>query len=106
MSDHDPHAQASAHGHSRKSYLVVFGLLAFFTALEVVVANPVLGIGRGLVGFSLVLLAVTKAAFVGYYFMHLKSEMTALKLTVVLPFLFPALYAVVLISEAVWRLVR
>jgi caa(3)-type oxidase subunit IV len=103
MADHDPKAHAS---HSRKPYMVVFALLAFFTALEVVVANPALGIGRKVVGFTLVLLALTKAGFVGYYYMHLKSEMRALKLTVVIPFFFPALYAVVLISEALWRLVR
>ncbi len=92
--------------HSRKPYLIVFGLLFLFTALEVAVANPGLGIDRKLVGFTLVVLALTKAAFVGYYYMHLKQEMKALKLTVVLPFLFPALYAFVLISEAAWRHIR
>jgi caa(3)-type oxidase subunit IV len=55
----------------------------------------------GLVG-----LALTKASLVGLFFMHLRTEMRALKLTVALPFAFPALYAFVLIAEAAWRYVR
>jgi caa(3)-type oxidase subunit IV len=100
---------APAHGHGkshRREYFIVFGLLALFTIVEVVVANPSLGISRTVVGLTLVLLAVTKAAFVGYFYMHLKQEMKSLKLTVVIPFLFPLIYALVLISEAGWRLIR
>ncbi len=103
------HAHAPAHGHaptSRKTYMVVWLMLAVFTVLEILVALPSLGINRVLVGIALVALALTKASMVGYYYMHLKQEMRALKLTVVLPFLFPAVYAVILIAEAAWRLVR
>ena len=99
------------HGHgsghvNRKSYMVVFAVLAVLTVLEVIVANPSLGIDRKLVGLTLVTMALSKAAIVGYFYMHLQHERTALKLTVALPFFFPALYAVVLISEAAWRLTR
>jgi caa(3)-type oxidase subunit IV len=107
----DPHApdqaHAASHGKShRREYFIVFALLAIFTVVEVIVANPALGINRVVVGFTLVLLAVTKASFVGYFFMHLKQEMKALKMTVVIPFLFPLIYALVLIAEAGWRLIR
>ncbi|MGQ0506314.1 MAG: cytochrome C oxidase subunit IV family protein [Myxococcaceae bacterium] len=91
---------------SRKSYWVVFVILAVLTALEVAVAHPSLGISRTTVGFTLVAMALSKAALVGWFYMHLNHEMKALKLTVVIPFFFPALYAVVLISEAGWRLLR
>jgi hypothetical protein len=36
--------------------------------------------------------------------MHLIGERRALKLTVILPFLLPALFALVLMGDAVWRL--
>ena len=97
---------AEGHGSSRKSYMVVFGLLFLFTVLEVAVASPRLGISQGPMVVSLVTLALTKAAMVGYFFMHLKSEMKALRWTVMTPFAFPALYAFVLIAEAAWRLIR
>src|SRR4051812_5940413 len=95
-----------AHGSTRKQYWAIFGILFVLTVLEVGVATPKLKIDRGLVVSALVLLALTKAALVGLYFMHLKQERTALKLTVALPFFFPALYAFVLIGEAGWRLIR
>jgi caa(3)-type oxidase subunit IV len=52
----------------------------------------------GLIG-----LAVTKAACVGLYYMHLKHETRALRLTVALPLAAPPFYALVLIGEAAWR---
>jgi cytochrome c oxidase subunit IV len=92
------------HGGSRKQYLVIFLVLAVLTVLEVAVAMPQMKIAAALKASALILLALTKAALVGLYFMHLKWEMKALKLTVALPFAFPALYAFVLIAEASWRL--
>jgi caa(3)-type oxidase subunit IV len=86
--------------------MVVFGVLALLTVIEVLVALPSLGIDRRLVGVALVALAVSKAALVGLFYMHLNHEGKALKLTVALPFFFPALYALVLIGEAGWRLIR
>jgi len=96
-------SDTAAHGHSRKQYWVIFVVLAVLTAIEVVVAQPSLGINHTLMVIALVALAVTKASFVGLFFMHLKGEMRALKLTVALPFFFPALYAFVLIAEGIWR---
>jgi caa(3)-type oxidase subunit IV len=87
----------------RKQYVKIFVVLGVLTALEVAVVY-VPGIARPLVVIALVSLALTKAAFVGLYYMHLSHETKTLKMTVALPFAAPAVYALVLISEAAWRL--
>jgi cytochrome c oxidase subunit IV len=88
----------------RKQYIKVFFVLFILTVIEVAVAL-VPGINRTLLVVALVGLAVAKAAVVGFYYMHLGHETRVMKLTVVLPFAAPAIYALVLISEATWRLV-
>jgi cytochrome c oxidase subunit IV len=95
------------HGHTinRKEYIVIFFVLAALTVLEVAVAK-IPGLGKGLLAIALIGLAITKAAIVGLYYMHLKHETRILKLTVALPMAAPTLYALVLISEAAWRLAR
>jgi caa(3)-type oxidase subunit IV len=86
-----------------RGYLRVFLALVALTVAELgLVYVP--GIGhRALVG-GLVLLAVAKAGLVLLFFMHLSGETRTLKLTVILPFLLPALLALVLMGDAVWRL--
>jgi cytochrome c oxidase subunit 4 len=103
---HPPHG-AGGHSHKPnvKEYLVIFAVLAGLTLLEVVVAQTP-GISRKLIGVALVGLALTKAAIVGLYYMHLKHETRFLKLTVAIPIAAPTIYALVLISEAAWRLTR
>jgi cytochrome c oxidase subunit 4 len=89
--------------HSRKEYIIVFVALAVLTAVEVaVVYTP--GIGKGPMILALIGLALTKASLVGLFYMHLKHETRILKLTVAIPLMTPAVYAVVLIAEAAWRL--
>ena len=86
---------------NRKQYWVIFVALAVLTLLEVgVVYTP---IGWGLMVSALIGLAVSKAALVGLFYMHLKHETRVLKLTVAIPMATPALYAFVLIVEAGWR---
>ena len=81
----------------------VFAALTLLTVLEVgIVYIP--GISKFALGSSLVLLAVGKAWTVGWFFMHLNHETRHLKLTVAIPFLFPVVYAFVLIADAAWRL--
>jgi cytochrome c oxidase subunit 4 len=102
------HGHGAAHAHhapNRKEYMVIFGLLAFLTAVEVGVAQ-VPGISKSLMALALVGLALAKAALVGMFFMHLKHETRFLRVSVALPMLAPALYAIVLMSEAAWRLAR
>jgi caa(3)-type oxidase subunit IV len=84
-----------------RQYLVVFGVLAVLTALEVGVAY-VQG-HRNAVVAALFGLALVKAACVALFFMHLKWETRVLRMVVVLPLTLPVLYAFVLIAEGIWR---
>ena len=89
--------------HSRKEYLLVFAALAILTAIEVaIIYLP--GIAKGAMILALIGLAATKATLVALFFMHLKHETRGLKLTVAIPLMTPAVYAVVLIADAAWRL--
>jgi caa(3)-type oxidase subunit IV len=86
----------------RRRIFQVFALLTVLTALEIgVVYVP--GIGQGLLVTALVLLALAKAGLVLLQYMHLSAETRGLQLTVLIPFLLPAGFAVVLLAEAVWR---
>jgi caa(3)-type oxidase subunit IV len=86
-----------------RGYLRVFLVLVALTLAELgLVYVP--GIGRGALMGGLVLLALAKAGLVLLFFMHLHHETRTLKLTVILPFLVPALLALVLMGDAVWRL--
>jgi caa(3)-type oxidase subunit IV len=87
---------------SNRAYFVTFGALAVLTAAEVgIVYVP--GIGRGLLISALILLAMAKAALVLMVFMHLRGEPRGVRLGVIVPCIFPAIFAVVLIAEAAWR---
>ena len=86
----------------RKQYWKIFVVLTVLTVLEVAVVY-IHTIPRALMVLALVGLAVTKAVYVGLYFMHLGHETRALKLTVAIPMATPAVYALVLIGEAAWR---
>ena len=87
---------------NRKEYWTIFAALTVLTVLEVgLVYVP--GIAKGLMLSALVLLAVAKAALVGLFFMHLRHETRGLRLTVAIPLATPAVYALVLIADAVWR---
>lgn len=101
------HAPGAAHGHKPniKEYLVIFAVLTALTLLEVVLAQ-IPGISKKLLALALVGLAVSKAGIVGMYYMHLKHETRVLKLTVALPLAAPTIYALVLMTEAAWRLTR
>jgi cytochrome c oxidase subunit IV len=99
------HGAGQGHKVDRREYWIIFGVLFALTVLEVGVAQ-IPGISRGLMALALIGLAVTKAACVGLFYMHLKHETKILKLTVALPFAAPAVYALVLIGDAAWRLAR
>ncbi len=101
---HGPSAALAAHPSHVKEYLIIFVILAVLTLLEVVLAQ--MGIAKHLLAVALVGLALTKAAIVALYYMHLKSETKVLKLTVAIPLAAPTIYAIVLMTEAAWRLTR
>ena len=87
----------------RKQYWVIFVVLAVLTALEVgVVYVP--GISKASLITALVLLAVVKAAIVAFYYMHLSHDTVIMKWSIALPLSMPAIYAVVLIGDAAWRM--
>lgn len=95
-------SETTAAPHSRaRQYLGIFLALALLTALEVGVAY-VHGHRRAVMG-ALFGLAAVKAACVALFFMHLKWETRILRGIVVVPLLFPVLYALVLITEGIWR---
>ncbi|MSP60160.1 MAG: hypothetical protein EXR72_07425 [Myxococcales bacterium] len=89
--------------HSRKQYLVVAGVLAALTLLEIGVVY--LKISRAVIIALLVGMAVTKALAVAQYYMHLRSETKYLRMILGLPMLFPPFYAIVLMFEAAWHTV-
>ena len=94
-------AHHAAHGASKAEIFKVFVVLIVLTGLELGVVY--LPIGKKLIVTGLVGLALAKAYTVAMYYMHLKGETRIMKFVVYLPMIFPALYAVVLMFEALWR---
>jgi len=90
-----------AHASRARQYLTIFFVLFVLTVLEVAVTY-VHGHKLQIV-VSLFALAAVKAACVALFFMHLKWETRVLRATVVVPLMFPVLYALVLIAEGAWR---
>lgn len=89
----------------RREYLGVFASLVVLTALELgVIRMP--GVGRGPMVAALLGLAVSKAALIALFFMHLRRETRALRITVLAPLAAPAVYALALMADAAWRLLR
>ena len=89
----------------RREYWIIFVWLFVLTALEVgVVYVP--GISKAMLVAALVGMAIAKAALVGWFYMHLKSETKSLRWTVAIPMAIPAFYAAVLVAEAAWRFLR
>jgi cytochrome c oxidase subunit IV len=74
----------AATAHKEPNYIGVFWWLLILTILEVVVVY--LPIAKMVIAAMLVTLAVTKAALVAMYFMHLKFERGTLALVALSPF--------------------
>ena len=108
MAEHaHPPEQAAASGRGgeagRGQYLVAFAVLIALTLVELGVARTG-GIPRGAVIAALVLLAVAKAALIAAFYMHLRYETRILRITVLGPLVAPAVYGLVLMADAAWRL--
>lgn len=101
----DSSAHPTARSSSRREVAVVFVGLVLLTAIEVGVVRSH-GIGYRATVLALVGLAAVKAALIGLIFMHLRYETRILKGTVFVPLLAPVVYALVLMADAVWRLLR
>ncbi len=83
----------------RKEYLVVFFALGLLTLIEIWIAGAATG---NVKVWSLISLAVAKAACVATFFMHLKSERNWLRFIAILPAM-TGIFAYVLIQEVMFR---
>ena len=69
--------------HKHPNYMAIFWYLAVLTVLELIVIF--LPIGKLTIGVLLCALAITKAALVAMYFMHLRFETRTLGLVAITP---------------------
>jgi caa(3)-type oxidase subunit IV len=97
-------AGAVLHVEPREVLAVFLGLLVLLAVEVALVKTP--GIAVAAVRLALLSVAVAKAILIGFFFMHLKQETRVLRLTVLGPLAFPPLYALVLMADAAWRLLR
>jgi cytochrome c oxidase subunit 4 len=86
-----------AHAHTQPNYMAIFWWLLALTIIEVgVIFMPM---ARVLIAILLVGLALSKAALVAMYFMHLKFERPALGLIAMTPLLLCVLLAFALLPD-------
>src|SRR5206468_820933 len=84
-------------GHKHPNYMAIFWWLAILTVLELgVIFMP---LGKFTIGFLLCALAVTKAALVAMYFMHLRFETRTLGLIAITPLTIATLLIFVLLPD-------
>jgi cytochrome c oxidase subunit IV len=91
---HDPEERA----HHRRDYVKIFIALGVLTAIEVGITK--VPMPRNIFMVLMIGLAVTKAALVGLYFMHLKYEKRSLLWLAAVPFPLAGLYALLLMLDA------
>ena len=89
---------SQADGHAEPKYWMVWLALAVLTVIELAVAK--VPNAKAFVIISLCALALTKAALVALYFMHLKFEKYALVLIVLSPLVLSAIMYVGLVPDA------
>ncbi len=100
MSDTHTHEH---HDH-RPLYIKIFIYLFLLTALEVgIVYVPM---SQGLMLSVLSSLALVKAGLVAIHYMHLSSETRWLRITIYVVMFMPVFYAIVLVAEGWWRMLR
>jgi len=97
-------AHAHEHHDHRPLYIKIFWILFALTALEVGIVY--LPLGQGVMISALCGLALVKAALVAIHYMHLSSETRWLRLTIYSVMFIPVFYALVLIAEGWWRMLR
>ena len=91
---HDAPGTAAPHADHRKDYFRIFWVLLVLTLVEVAVSYT--KIDKRLMSVVMIALALTKAAFVGLYYMHLKYEKRSLLWLAALPLPTAGFYAVFL----------
>ena len=88
----------AAESHKHPNYMAIFWMLAVLTVVEIAVVF--LPFGKIINGTLLCALAVTKAAMVAMYFMHLKFEAKTLGLIAVTPLAIATLLVFVILPDA------
>jgi len=88
----------AAESHKHPNYMAIFWMLAILTVVEIAVVF--LPFGKLINGTMLCALAVTKAAMVAMYFMHLKFEARTLGLIAVTPLAIATLLVFVILPDA------
>jgi len=83
--------------HKHPNYMAIFWYLAVLTVIELGVIF--LPIGKLTIGILLCALAVTKAALVAMYFMHLRFETRTLGLVAITPLIIATLLVFVLLPD-------
>ncbi|HEY3351541.1 MAG TPA: cytochrome C oxidase subunit IV family protein [Thermoanaerobaculia bacterium] len=94
---HDTPGTAAAPADHRRDYFRIFWVLLVLTIVEVAVSY--LKIDKRLMSVTMIALALTKAAFVGLYYMHLKYEKRSLLWLAALPLPLAGFYAVFLMLD-------
>ena len=87
--------------HSEPNYMRVFWWLLFLTILEIIIAVIPNGplFSNLFQGFLLIITAVSKAALVALYFMHLKFEKRILGVIALTPLVLMAIALTLLLSD-------
>lgn len=99
--DHAHSGDSQPHVSHKKSYIVIFVVLAVLTAIEIWVAE-IKELSKFGKGSALTFLAVGKAFIVAYYYMHLNEETKWLKFIAAIPIM-AGVYATVLCLEATFK---
>jgi caa(3)-type oxidase subunit IV len=89
---HVPHAS------HRRDYIRIFWVLLVLTIIEVALSSA--KIDKRIISAFMIALALTKASFVGLYYMHLKYEKRSLLWLAFLPLPLAGSYAVFLLLDA------
>lgn len=99
------HAADAGHGHDnpRRRYLIIWGVLLLFTVIEIAAALIIPATLRPILIATLLVFMAAKAGTVGAFYMHLIDERGVLKSVIMIPGVLGALYAIVLIREAIAR---
>lgn len=98
IADHAAPESNAPHADHRRDYFRIFWVLLVLTILEVGVSY--LKIDKRIISAVMIALALSKAAFVGLYYMHLKYEKRSLLWLAFLPLPLAGFYAVFLMLDA------
>jgi cytochrome c oxidase subunit IV len=86
-----------AGGHAKHNYMTIFFLLVVLTVAEVIVVY--LHLPKLLFVLSMIAMALTKAALVAFYFMHLALEKKTLVIVAMAPIIFASILAVGIVPD-------